>query len=227
MDFMNRSGQPQPAHQSTPVASTTGTTPLSTIQKKQKVGRESSSNPLMRGGAIALLFAIVILVAAMLGMIIVSNNSNTDQSKFVKQDKYQAVFLTNGQVYFGKLNEIGKDYFQLNNVYYLTQNTTTDTAGNATSNGNYTLVKLGCQQIHDPYDEMVIERNQVSFWENLQDGQYSKVVTSIADYQKQNASKSQADLCATTSTQTQASDTTSTQGGSSTPTGTDSTVKKP
>ena len=221
MDFMNRSNsQPQPAHQSVPSASTSGAapSPASTgkARHQQKVGQSS----FFKATAIALLFALTIIVLAVIGMLAVGN-TNSDQSKYVNTDKYQAVFLTNGQVYFGKLTNIGKDYFHLTNIYYLTQNTTTDSSGNSTGDGNYTLVKLGCQQIHDPYDEMVISRNQISFWENINsDG---KVVKSIGEYATQNKGKSAAEICATTSTQTQASDTSKSTQGGSTPT----TTKNP
>jgi len=227
MDFMNRNTQPQSAHQSASAAAPTGASSNGASSAKQSRPREDGRRPgkLVRAGAIALLFALTILVVAVIGVIYVGNSD--DQSKFVNKDNYQAVFLTNGQVYFGKLSEVGRDYFRLNNIYYLTQNTSTDAKGNTTTNGNYTLVKLGCQQIHDPFDEMIIERSQVSFWENLQNGQYSKVVKSIGEYQTTNKDKSQAELCATTSNQTQASSTSNTQGGSSSPTGTDSTTKNP
>lgn len=222
MDFMNRSTPSQPAHQSSPVptpASVTSTTGSPKAPKHaEKITQKGGK--MLRAGAVALLFALTVLVVSVIGVIFVTNSN--DQSKFVTSGSYQAVFLTNGQVYFGKLTEVGRDYFRLNNIYYLTQNTTTDSKGNTTSDGNYTLVKLGCQQIHDPFDEMIIERSQVSFWENLQNGQYSKVVKSISDYQTQSKNKTQAQLCATTSTQTQASNSAATQGGSSAATGTNS-----
>jgi hypothetical protein len=224
MDFMNRSTPPPSGHQSTPAAPI-NSAPNPTLTAKQSKHKSDQPKPgrLFRAGAVALLFALTVLAVSVIGMIYVTN-SNNDQSKFVDSSKYQAVFLTNGQVYFGKLAEVSKDYFRLTNIYYLTQNTSTDSKGNTTTDGNYTLVKLGCQQIHDPFDQMVVQRSQISFWENLQsDG---KVVKSIGDYQTQNKGKTTAQICATTSTQTQASDTTSTQGGSAT-TGTGTTTKTP
>ena len=214
MDFMNRSTQPQqPAHQSAPTApTTTGSVSSSTLPKQSKFGKPSSEEgrgKLVRAGAVGLLFALTILVVSVIGVIFFGGNN--DQGKFVDNSKYQAVFLTNGQVYFGKLNDVSKDYFKLQDIYYLTQNTTTSSSGTTSSDGNYTLVKLGCQQIHDPYDQMVIERDQVSFWENLQDS--GKVVTSINQFVKQNPKGPD---CSQVSTQTQASSDTSTQQSSST-----------
>ncbi|MGH7241048.1 MAG: hypothetical protein ACREGB_02000 [Candidatus Saccharimonadales bacterium] len=154
---------------------------------------------MFRVGAVVLLFAATVLALAAIAFLAIGK-SDSNQSKFVDKSKYQAVFLTNGQVYFGNVTDINHDFVRLNNIYYLTQNTTTDSKGNTTADGNYTLVKLGCQQIHDPTDEMLISQNQVSFWENLQDS--GKVVTSIKQFQKQNPKGPD---CSQVSNQTQAS----------------------
>jgi hypothetical protein len=66
---------------------------------------------------------------------------------------FQGVFLTNGQVYFGKLSLQDANTYKLTNVYYLAEDGTT-------------LTKLG-NEPHKPKDAMYIERSQVSFWENL------------------------------------------------------------
>jgi hypothetical protein len=94
---------------------------------------------------------------------------------------YVAVFLTNGQVYFGKLSHPGDDYVTLDDIYYLQVG---PQQGSATSVGQpsttpqqqISLVKLG-NELHGPVDEMHISRTQVLFYEQLKsDGQ---VVTAI------------------------------------------------
>jgi hypothetical protein len=182
MDF--RSAQPQAA------------APAPAGQAKSKRGDKTR---VLRAGAVALLFCVTVLVAASIGYLAFAKD-NSNQNKFVDNGKYQAVFLTNGQVYFGNVKDINKDFIRLTNIYYLTQNTTTAANGTTTADGNYTLVKLGCQQIHDPTDAMLISQNQVSFWENLQDG--GKVVTSIKSFIKQNPKGPD---CSQVSNQTQAS----------------------
>lgn len=137
-----------------------------------------------------------------------THSNNTNEVKYVTSDKYQAVFLNNGQVYFGKVNSLNDKYVRMTDVFYLTQ------SGDSSSS-NYSLVKLGCQQIHDPSDQMVINRDQVTFWENLQDN--GKVVTSINQFKKQNPNGPD---CSQVSNQTQASGTTTQGGSSSTSTGT-------
>lgn len=108
------------------------------------------------------------------------------QQPAVSKPQYQAVFLTNGQVYFGHLENATAKNLVLKDIYYLQstpQNPQQGTEQNQqTSQSNLTLVKLG-QELHGPEDKMVIKSDQVLFWENLKDN--SKVVTAI----KQNQNK--------------------------------------
>jgi hypothetical protein len=129
------------------------------------------------------LVALVLLLA--IGWLIFSSSPATE-SKQVNTSKYQAVFLnggaTSGSVayttYFGHVTKLTGSYLVLKDVYYLT------TSGTSDQSSNPQLTKLGCQQLHSPYDEMVINRNQVAFWENLQDS--GKVVQAIKQFIQQN-----------------------------------------
>jgi hypothetical protein len=129
------------------------------------------------------LVALVLLLA--IGWLIFSS-SPASESKQINTAKYQAVFLnggaTSGSVayttYFGHVTKLNGSYLVLKDVYYLTTTGTSDQASSPQ------LTKLGCQQLHSPYDEMVINRNQVAFWENLQDS--GKVVQAIQQFIKQN-----------------------------------------
>jgi hypothetical protein len=207
MDFRSANVQPQqPGQQPMPVGNPG-------IPVKHKKADGQGPTRLFRIAAVVMLFSITVLLVALIWNIAVSKDSQ--QSKYVTTSDYQAVFLTNGQVYFGHIADLGNQYIELQNIFYLTQNTTTSATGTTTTDGNYTLVKLGCQQIHDPLDQMIIERSQVSFWENLNSG--GKVVTSIKQFDQQNPKGPD---CSQVSNQTQASSTSSTQGSSSSTTGT-------
>ena len=162
---------------------------------------------------LVILFGVAILVAAL--AIGFTRGGSDNEFKYVDNSKYQAVFLNNGQVYFGNIDSLNNQYVRLSNIYYLTQNTTTSATGTTTTDGNYSLVKLGCQQIHDPLDEMLINRDQVTFWENLNGS--GKVVTSINQFKKQNPNGPD---CSQVSNQTQASSSSSTGTQSSTGTST-------
>lgn len=132
---------------------------------------------------ITLILAIVAAVLVLAGLIF---GYQAMMGSPIAKDKYQAVFLTNGQVYFGKLQRIG-DYYKLTNVYYLQASQTAEgsnspqQAADTKSNGGVQLIKLG-NEVHGPEDSMVIDKSQVLFFENLKND--GKVVDSITKYQK-------------------------------------------
>ena len=128
------------------------------------------------------------------------------ESKQINVKEYQAVFLTNGQVYFGKVTELNSKYLVLNNVFYIENNSSSPTT--TTPNSNYTLRKLGTTELHLPEDEMVINRDTVTFWENLKDT--SQVVTKINEYYKNPSSSGGTDTDASQSTTTPQNTTTTT-----------------
>lgn len=162
--------------------------------------------------------AVLLVVAAAMALVV---NKPANEQKYVKTSAYQAVFLNNGQVYFGKVGALNSRYINMTDVFYLTQSSST-TATNTTANSDYTLVKLGCQQIHFPTDQMLINRDQVTFWENLSDN--GKVVKSIKQFKQQNPN---GENCSTTSNGTQSTNngTSATQNSSNTNTTTNTTNK--
>jgi len=97
---------------------------------------------------------------------------------------WQAVFLSNGQVYFGKIAKMNNDIIVLRDIYYLqvvTQPLQRSAEGETPTEPEQrlTLIKLG-NEIHGPQDEMVINRNHVVIMEDLKDD--SRVVQAINDY---------------------------------------------
>jgi hypothetical protein len=132
-------------------------------------------------GSVFLLFAVTGLVIALTFLLAFGSSSRIHA---VQKDKYQAVFLNNGQVYFGNIRALSGKTLDLQNIYYLQTSGGTETAAAASSSSNVSLVKLGCE-LHAPYDQMLINDDQVIFWENLKDD--GQVVKAIKDYQKQNA----------------------------------------
>lgn len=159
------------------------------------------------------LVALVLLLA--IGWLMFSGNGTTTESNQIKDSRYQAVFLnggaTSGSVayttYFGHVTKLNNNYMILKDVYYLTTATTNDNSQAA----NPQLTKLGCQQLHSPDDEMVINRNQVAFWENLQDN--GKVVQAIKQFKSQNPNGPN---CSASNATTNTTSGTSTQNSTST-----------
>jgi hypothetical protein len=136
-----------------------------------------------------LLVVVIVLVA---GAFTVGRLPELQRTGTIDSGKYQAVFLVNGQVYFGKLAKVNKDYMKLTGVYYLqaTQppastspdGSTNPQQTNSLQTPDIQLIKLG-SEVHGPDDEMVISEKQILFFENLKkDG---KVSASIDNYQKQ------------------------------------------
>jgi hypothetical protein len=112
-------------------------------------------------------------------------STNDNENKYVDTSKLQAVFLGTGQVYFGNVKALNDKYFVLTNIYYLQTSSSSTSTTSTAANTSVSLVKLGCE-LHQPYDQMVINRSQVTFWENLQsDGQVAKAV---AAFEKANPS---------------------------------------
>jgi hypothetical protein len=126
----------------------------------------------------ALLIAIVLLSGWFL------NRSSTAAT--IDGNKYQAVFFTNGQVYFGKLKQVNSSYFKLTDVFYIqAQEAEAKEADSenpqqtSTNSTDIRLIKLG-SEVHGPDDEMIISKDQILFFENLKkDG---KVSDSIVKY---------------------------------------------
>lgn len=187
------SGQPEPT---TANLDQEQATPLEPAQQPgyQTAGRtyqsshgKRSANG-MRGKMPVKLLALIggVLVLAVLGWALF-NGATRGAGGLVDNSKYQAVFLTNGQVYFGKLTMLGNGYYKLTNIYYLQLNNSAQkddpnpqkTAEGSNQNSDVQLIKLG-SEVHGPEDAMIIEKNQVLFFENLtKDG---KVSQSIQQY---------------------------------------------
>lgn len=103
-------------------------------------------------------------------------------------DGYCAVFLSNSQVYFGKVAINGYKELKITDVYYLQVNTgsqvaTSDSLNSETdiSTAGVSLNKLG-NELHGPKDEMIINRDHILFIERLKSD--SKVVQAIESFQK-------------------------------------------
>lgn len=177
MDFSGRSPQPaQPAH---PAPQFGGVNNGATNNKKIK--SSAKSNNLMRWAAG--IFGLLVVVLAVVAIFTLGVGGTKAENSYVDKSKLQAVFLQTGQVYFGNVKDLNSKYVVLKNIYYLQTSSTGSSSSSSSSNTNVSLVKLGCE-LHAPYDQMVINRDQVTFWENLQsDGQVAKAV---ATFQKDN-----------------------------------------
>ncbi|HSX16821.1 MAG TPA: hypothetical protein VLH86_01830 [Patescibacteria group bacterium] len=189
---MNRGSQPAARPAQSPAAATTS----NGSKAPHRVGK---SPAWLRVMWIVLLFAATILVVSIAFLLYVGGPK---EGNFVDKKKQQAVFLTNGQVYFGHIKEVNKQYINLTGIYYLNVNQQVQpdqkdkNATNTNSNSSISLVKLGCE-LHGPVDQMLINRDQVTFWENLKDD--GQVAKAISQWVQQNP---KGQTCSTPSTNT-------------------------
>ena len=135
------------------------------------------------------LYAIyVIVIAALVYVGYITKGFGIWKDKSTTQNgTWQAVFLTNGQVYFGKLSNVNGNYVNLKEIYYLqVQKAVQPSDTSATDQSKVSLIKLG-NELHGPTDAMKINRDQILFYEDLKaDG---KVVQAIDKYIQENTKK--------------------------------------
>ena len=152
------------------------------------------------GGFLKVVVTILVIVIVLLGAWYLLDNytnlnlpglssSNQNMSK-----GWYAIFLSNGQVYFGKIDKINDRELVLSNIYYLQVVTkplqqsqeTVPPAAAAQNQQELTLAKLG-NELHGPRDVMNINRDHILLTEELKED--SKVVTAITTYINEQAAQ--------------------------------------
>jgi hypothetical protein len=145
-----------------------------------------------RLGLTAVLIVVIIVLLGGIGISLSRNgslslgNGATIKDSGSNISDYSAVFLTNGQVYFGQLKALTDQEVVVTDIYYLQVNQASqleaakDKAA-ASPSPDIQLIKLG-SELHGPNDKMRISRNQVLFTESLKND--SKVVAAIRNNKK-------------------------------------------
>jgi hypothetical protein len=175
MEWMNRAGRPNGQGGQTVAPNANG---APAAHHAAPGTRKKSVNPFSfhNISSLILLFSLTLLTLAVIGLIMMYKQA--DESRFVAKDRMQAVFLNGGQVYFGKIRALNNKYVGVTDIYYLrvNQQVQPKSGASADQQQDISLVKLGCE-LHGPQDQMLINRDQVVFWENLKtDGQVAKAV---------------------------------------------------
>lgn len=134
----------------------------------------------------------------------------TTENNYIDTSTYQSVFVnvngsSGGQAYFGHIVSLNSSYLVLNDVFYLQSGSTTN---------QFTLNNLSCA-LYNPDDQMVINRSQVAFWENLKSN--SQVVTDINKWNSENLQCSKATSAATSSSSTSSTGSSTTSPTTTTP----------
>jgi len=135
-------------------------------------------------GMLSKLTAVLLVLVSLAGLAWFANKATNSlmADGAIKSKEYQAVFLTNGQVYFGKVSKVDSSYVKITDIYYLQVQQTVqpkDSTASSANNQQVSLAKLG-GELHGPEDVMYVSRQQVLFWENLKND--GKVAKAISDY---------------------------------------------
>ena len=120
--------------------------------------------------------AVVLLVLGAVAWHMTKGNGGAPRG-----DRYQAVFLDNGQVFFGKLKNTHGDYLTLEGAYYTRKQDVPDDATEeqkAAVNNNVSLARVG-DEVYGPESTLRIKAEQVLFWQDLKSD--SKVAKAIDD----------------------------------------------
>ncbi len=110
------------------------------------------------GVLVVILFIVFLLFKGVIG----------NGKKAENNAAWQAVFLSDGQVYFGKVVSEDEREVIMQNIYYLQTPGSLQQGGDNLNKqkGEISLIKLG-GEIHGPKDEMRINRDQILFIEDL------------------------------------------------------------
>ena len=127
-------------------------------------------------GAIRRVFVMLLILIGLILLVLVARTQlfragistlfAPGAAEIIDRNAYQAVFLTNGSSYFGKLQQQGDEWFVLSDVFYLS----------VPEQGAPQLIKRG-SEAQGPREPMLIARTQILFIENLRDD--SEIVTAI------------------------------------------------
>ena len=122
-----------------------------------------------------MLILVLVVIVGVLGVIGLSFKvydlarglDERNSAKEIDHSTYQAVFLTNDQIYFGVLKNIDSLYPVLTDVYYVQLSGTSGEGSGQGSTPSGKIVPLGKSEPHGPTSKMIINRDHILFIENL------------------------------------------------------------
>lgn len=89
------------------------------------------------------------------------------QGQSINRSAYQVVYLTNGQAYFGKLQNTNGEYLVMSSPYSA-QSVQPDPKAGEEAAPTTTLLRVR-DQVYGPDDSIAIRAETVAFWQNLRD----------------------------------------------------------
>lgn len=149
---------------------------MDALNKKIEKPAETEAQPKRRSKKV--LFWMILAIAAIILAVWWRGGS-------LGSGSYQAVFLDNDQVYFGKVSGLGSSFITLKDVFYLQVNEQIQPVkkGGA-QQPQFVLVKLGAKEVHSPTDMMKISKDHIVFIEDLKED--SQLLQAIKQYKATN-----------------------------------------
>ncbi len=139
--------------------------------------REPVEKKSPKGIILSAIIALAVAALAVAAFIFFTGNKTGETG--INTSRYQAVFLVNGQIYFGKLQNFNDASFKLTDIYYPQAQTAGEEETTAQAQSGIQLIKLG-DEVHGPESEMFISKDQILYYENL------KTDSKVAELIKQN-----------------------------------------
>ena len=131
-----------------------------------------------------LLIVIIVLLVIVAGLIVGSQynlfGKITNQTS--QDENYEAIFLTNDQVYFGKIKGNEDGFVILEDIFYLRAGQALAEQNESTEKESQVqLIKFG-NELHGPTDQMKINKEQILLIETLRsDSQIIKLIKNHKD----------------------------------------------
>lgn len=151
--------------------------PPQSSPQQQRPSQPKWYEPTLESKIVVVLISLAAIVV-LISFAISAFSRTSGVTDFVNSDQYQAVFLSNGQVYFGEITGTTNDTMILENIYYLQvdEQIQPEQQDAAAADPEVSLAKLG-NELHGPEDQMFISAKEVIFWENLrEDGEVSQAI---------------------------------------------------
>ncbi|NMC51241.1 hypothetical protein GYA54_00735 [Candidatus Kuenenbacteria bacterium] len=158
--------------------------------KETKKEKCSCGGKGMGGLVVALVVVVLVLVAGFVvdrytSVSLFGEKDSASLSMVYSKDSYYAVFLSNGQVYFGRVSKTDAKYTTIEDIYYLQVSNPLQQVPptGEQQQAQLSLVKLG-QELHGPQDFMQVNNDHIIFVEELKND--GKVVEAITSYKTSN-----------------------------------------
>ncbi len=128
-----------------------------------------------RAVKVVLIILVFMVIVAFIGISLWQDGTFRNISQSIRfKSSYQAIFLSNGQLYFGKITEITNEYIMMDSPHFLQLAQEPGEQVEPEVQPEMKLISIK-DEFHKPKDFVMIEKSSVIFIEELRD------VSQIAD----------------------------------------------